>query len=383
MTNAHDVTSERTACASSRRIAWLGAEVFLDCAPDEFAEEMSSRYGSFFSTVEYLRLYSHPPNYNACVLDRPRHAILFSLRGRTADILNRLVDFEPETVERAAGAIFTALPSVRRVRAEVKFPPSRLRRCHRIVQATEDMVVELPADADAYHRQIGNTTRKHLRQYGNKLRREHPDFELRRLERRDIPLELVEQTVAWTNERVRAKGDVSVYEDDPSKVRPLWQLLQHYGLALCGYIDGELVATQLILCVGGDTWIHTVGFDSRYESVHLGLLMTYYSILESIDRGHRRTHMLFGTPVYKRRLGAEPVTASVVSLFRTPADKAIYTSELCEIAWRDRQRIYWAARHRMAAAVRATSARLPGTRGTDATQDDGVVPAADGKPSGS
>lgn len=346
------------ACSSSLRLPQFGAEVLLDCEPEEFAAELSDRYGSFFSTVEYLTLYTHPPNYNACTLERPRHDILFALRGHTADLLNRLVDIEPEALELAAAAIFAACPAVHRIRAEVKFPPARIHRCHRVVQTSEDMVVELPADTDAYHRQIGNTTRKHLRQYGNKLRREHPDFELRRLEDQDIPLELVQQTVAWTNERVRAKGDISVYEEDPSKIRPLWQLLQHHGLALNGYIDGELAATQLLLCVGRDTWIHTVGFDSRYEKLHLGLLMTYYSILESIERGCRRTHMLFGTPVYKSRLGAEPVTAWEVSLFRTPADKAVYAREVSEMVWRDRQRIYWAARHRAARAARAARGRL-------------------------
>lgn len=371
MTDGNDITSTCTACAGSRRLSHLAAEVFLDCAPEEFAEELSARYGSYFSTVEYFSLYAHPPNYNACVLDDPRHVILFSLQGHTADLLNRLVDLEPQTLERAAAAIFSALPFVRRIRAEIKSAPSLLRRCHRIVQTSEDMVVDLPADTDAYHSQIGNTTRKHLRQYGNKLRREYPDFELRRLEKQDISLELVEQTVAWTNERVRAKGDVSVYEDDPSKIRPVWQLLQRYGLALCGFIDGELVAAQLILNVGQDTWIHTVGFDSRYEKVHLGLLMTYYSIIESIDRGARRTHLLFGTPVYKRRLGAEPVTASVVSLFRTPADRVAYVGEVCEILWRDRQKIYWSARHRAAAAARATRARLRGSRHAGAAREGG------------
>ncbi|NLE23131.1 MAG: GNAT family N-acetyltransferase [Actinobacteria bacterium] len=346
------------ACSSSLRLPQFGAEVLLDCAPQEYAEELNDRYGSFFTTVEYLTLYTRPPNYNACLLERPRHDILFALRGHTVDILNRLVDIEPEALELAAEAIFAACPAAHRIRAEVKFPPARIRRCHRVTQASQDMVVDLPADVDAYHRQIGNTTRKHLRQYGNKLRREHPEFELRRLEDGDIPLELVQQTVAWTNERVRAKGGISVYEEDPSKVRPLWQLLQRHGLALTGYIDGELAATQLLLCVGRDTWIHTVGFDSRFEKLHLGLLMTYYSIVESIERGCRRTHMLFGTPIYKQRLGAKPVTAWEVSLFRTPADKAVYMREVSKKAWRDRQKIYWSARHWAASAARGAYARL-------------------------
>jgi hypothetical protein len=381
MSEPASITTCRS-CSRSLRLPQHGAEVFIDCSLEEFAAELSGRYGSFFSTSEYFAMYAHPPNYNACVLEAPRHAILFSVDGHTADLLNRLIDIEPEALERAAAAIFAALPHVHRILTEIKFPAAEVRRSHRVTQTSEDMVVDLPADADAYHDQIGNTTRKHLRQYGNKLRREYPGFELRRLERDEISMALVEQTVAWTNERVRAKGDVSVYEEDPRKVERLWRLLQPYGLALCGSIDDDLVAAQLILHVGRDTWIHTVGFDSRYERIHLGLLMTYYSILESIERGCRRTHMLFGTPVYKQRLGAKPVTARLVSLFRSPAYKALYAREVGEILVRDRQRIYWEARHRAGYALKAARRR---TR-TGAVSDDSsgrVSPADDADASGS
>ena len=336
-----------TSCSRSLRLEGLRASLHFDCSPEDFAAELGSRYGSYFSTPEYFALYTAPGNYSACVLEEPRHVILFSVHGHTADILNRLVDIEPEALGRAAAAIFAAQPSIRRLRAEIKYPAERLRGSCRVTSSSEDMVVELPADADAYHGQIGNTTRKHLRQYSNKLHREHPSFELRRLKKTDISLDLVRQTVQWTNERVRAKGDVSVYQADPSKIMPVWELLQRYGLALCGYIDDELVAAQLILCVGDDTWIHTVGFDSRYERVHLGLLMTYFSVLASIEHGCRRTHMLFGTPIYKQRLGAKPVTAYGVSLFRSPLHKALYAKESWDILVRDRNEIYWAARGRI------------------------------------
>lgn len=364
-----------TSCSRSLHLAGLGATLHFDCSPEDFTAELGTRYGSYFSTTEYIALYTAPGNYNACILDEPRHVILFSVHGHTADVLNRLVDIEPEALGRAAAAVFSAQRSIHRVRTEIKYPAERLRGSWRVTSSSEDMVVDLPADADAYHGQIGNTTRKHLRQYSNKLHREHPSFELRRLEKTDISLDLVRQTVQWTNERVRAKGDVSVYQADPSKIIPVWELLQHYGLALCGYIDGELVAAQLILCVGDDTWIHTVGFDSRYERVHLGLLMTYFSVLASIERGCRRTHMLFGTPIYKQRLGAKPVTANVVSLFRSPLHKVLYSKESWDILVRDRKEIYWAARGRLRQAVERV--RGHGDAAQDAVAPPGAASGGD------
>jgi len=148
----------------------------------------------------------------------------------------------------------------------------------------------LPETEDGYHGAIGKTTRKHLRQYSNQLHRRYPDFELTVLER--------EESLAGCSTRSRVdpgardrQGDVSIYEEDPGSVEQVWGLLQHYGLALCGHVGGRCVAGQLLLHVGRETWIHTVGFESQYEDVHLGLLMTYFSLLESIRRGCPSAHM--------------------------------------------------------------------------------------------
>jgi hypothetical protein len=112
------------------------------------------------------------------------------------------------------------------------------------------------------------------------------------------------------------------------------------------------VAAQLLLFVGRDCWVHTVGFDSTYESEHLGLLMTSYSIAESIRRGCARTHLTWGTDVYKRRLGAAPVPAYRVSIYRSRLWKTLYRRERWVLLVKDRKVIYWRVRT-------ALKARLP------------------------
>ena len=322
----------------------LGATLYLADVPESLSDELPGLYSSYFCTSTYFELYDHPANVNACVLRDPRHVILFSVTGHTADILNKRIDIEPECVNRVAASLFRVFPSVRRIRTEVKFPPVELRGPTRVTYSADDLVVVLPKTEDEYHSMIGNTTRKHLRQYSNQLRRKYPDFTLTVLEREQLAHGLLDQVLRWTCERMTVKGVESIYDEDPDSAEALWGLLQEHGLAVCGHIGGCCVAAQLLLHVGEDTWIHTVGFDSRYEDVHLGLLMTYFSLLESIRRGCRRTHMLFGTPVYKKRLGAEPVTAYKVSLFRSSPYKPLYATERAVMLARDRQRIYRTAR---------------------------------------
>ena len=296
-------------------------------APQELVEELPKRYSSCFSVVEYFDLYDHPSQMCAVELDDPHHVVLFTVKGRTADVLNKVIDIEPEAVHRAEEAIFRAFPGVKRVRAEIKFPPEELRGSARVRLRNERSRHRVARHGGEYRATLGKRTRQNINQYTNRLYRKCPDFHLVRLEKEDISFELVEQVAAWNCVRMRERGDVSIYEKEPEMLQPLWRLLQRYGLALCGQTGGECVAAQLVLCVGHDTWVHTVGFDMRYADMRLGLLMAYFTVVESIERGCARMHMLWGTPVYKQRLGAVPVPAYQVSLFRASPYKVLFARE--------------------------------------------------------
>jgi hypothetical protein len=84
--------------------------------------------------------------------------------------------------------------------------------------------------------------------------------------------------------------------------------------------------------------------------------------------------MLFGTPVYKKRLGAEPENAYKVSLFRSSPFKPLYAKERAVMLARDRQRIYSAARHeakrRLQSALRIVRPLADGERDGSSTGPD-------------
>ncbi len=334
------------ATQTCRRHAYpdLGAVITCDELPSDLAGELPRRYNSCFCVAEYFDIYDRPDNVHTCQLEEPRHVVAFTVKGATAEVLNKVVDIEPAAMERVTAAIFRERSEVHRIKAEVKFPPPELRRPHRCLLRADDYVVALPVDLDGYDRMIGNTTRKHLRQYGNGLRRRYPDFALSTLERKEIPRELVDQVIAWHLERMHVKGVVSLWETGEQQSEQLWRLLRAYGCALCGTIEGRCVAAQLLLLVGDDCWVHTVGFDRAYEDVHLGLLMTSYSIAESIRRGCTRTHLTWGTDIYKRRLGAQPEPAFRVSIYRSRLWMTLYLRERFELLVARRKDIYWLAR---------------------------------------
>jgi CelD/BcsL family acetyltransferase involved in cellulose biosynthesis len=351
-------TSTTQACPAAtptgRRHAYpdLGAVITCDELPKDLAGELPRRYSSCFCVAEYFDIYDRPDNVHTCQLEEPRHVVAFTVKGATAVVLNKVVDIEPAALERVTAAIFRERPEVHRIEAEVKFPPDQLTTPHRCLLRADDYVVALPADQDGYDRLIGNTTRKHLRQYGNGLRRRYPDFALSTIEREEIPRELVDQVIAWHLDRMHVKGVVSLWEDGEQQPEQLWRLLRAHGCALCGSIAGRCVAAQLLLFVGDDCWVHTVGFDRAFEDVHLGLLMTSYSIGESIRRGCARIHLTWGSNVYKQRLGAQPVPAFRVSIYRSRLRMALHCRERLELLVAQRRDIYWRSRV-------ALSRRLP------------------------
>jgi hypothetical protein len=280
----------------------------------------------------------------ACELDDPRHVIVFTSHGATVDVLNKVIEIEPAAVERVTAAIFRARPEIKRIRLEVKFPPRELGRPVRHLYHEDDHVVELPASQEDYERLLGAATRKHLREYRNRLHRKHPDFNLRTFEGDGLTLALVEQVFAWNRQSIESKGKRWLFEGNPAVPYVTWRLLQPHGLALCGYIGDECVAGWLLQLVGHDCWWLVGGFDLTYSDVHLGFLMTWFCITESIRRGCEHTHLLFGTGTVKERLGARPVTAYLVSVYRSRLDKALYARERWSLLVRDRKLLYRRAR---------------------------------------
>jgi hypothetical protein len=336
---AHVTTQRRVATFPD-----LGAVVYLDEVPTELLGELPGLYSSAYSVAEYFIIYDRPRRMYACELDEPRHIIVFTSHGATADVLNKVIDIEPEAVERVAAAIFRARPEIRRIRAEVKFPPRELGLPLRQLYHADDQVVELPETPWAWESSLGTSTRKHLHRYRNQLRRKYPDFNLCTMEGAEITLPLVEQVFDWNQQRVHAKGEKWIYESQFGVSYKAWRLMQSHGVALCGHVGDECVAAHLRLFVGDQCWAHTGGFDPVYTDVHLGTLMTSFSICDSITRGCARFHLGWGTIAYKLHLGAAPVTAYRISIYRSRLNRALYARERWSLIVRDRNDIYWRTR---------------------------------------
>ena len=352
----------------------LGATVYLSAVPAGLAEELPHLYGSLFATAEWFNIFDETEATGACVLAAPRHVLLYTQSGDTIEVLNKAFPMPVRDATRTCKALFRALPHARRIHLEVLFPPQQLRLPKRVLVRADDMVVALPGDAQRYAASLGKRTRKNLRAYDNRLRRLYPDTATTLLPPGPESHPLVDQFLAWHLERSRRRKITSVYVSKPEQRGQLSRLVAEAAETQVTTIAGRPAAIEFIFFVGDSATVYAGAFDPAYDDVHLGLLSTYWAIREAAARGARDCHLLWGTSYYKRHLGAQPVRATRLSIFRSQTARLYSPREAAELFVRrlkSSPEYYWRSRR---VARRALDALSPRVRAGTSTDDRG--PAA-------
>lgn len=177
----------------------------------------------------------------------------------------------------------------------------------------------------------------------------------------DHPDEFVETMIAWKNQRFNARGEQTVWQQNPHSGAGFAELVRRRGRIQCTRLDGGVAAISFLFPVGNAVYTLQSAFDPKYEDYSLGFLTDYESIAEAIRTGHRQTSLLWGEDEHKRRFGAKPRRATRLSVFRTQSDRLYSLEESWEAAWRNLrrngQRGYWRARHAVGRRIRALASR--------------------------
>jgi CelD/BcsL family acetyltransferase involved in cellulose biosynthesis len=321
----------------------LGCTVFLDSVPSWAQRELPDLYRSSFSVVEYFRIYDGVTRFSACIMEQPRHIVLFSHEGASATVLNQLFDIDPGSFARVCAAIFRTLPDVARIRFNgSRLDPSSLALPTRVVARSEDVVMDLPAAYDAYFASLGPASRKNLRKHSRRLAASHPGLTTRVYEREDIPKAKVNAIVELNRRRMASKGDTSMITAEDE--RRLTDFGRYHGLCVTFELDGKVIAGTLGTLVGGEYYGDVQTFDPDYHKFRLGTLCMLQTIRECIARGGARYHLLWGLDEYKSQLGGEPQWLCAFEAYRSVLARTAHVDDVLRAtAWRWRRRP-WAAR---------------------------------------
>lgn len=334
----------------------LRASLVTGPVSDELLDELPTLYGSLFATREWFTSFEDWRPAGACVLDDPRHILVYRRDGDTLIVYNKAFPIAPGDVKRACRALFRALPDVRRIRLEVMFPASELRLPHRVLYSTDHMVIDLPESAAGYDASLGKSTRRNLRLYENRVRRAFPDARTEIVAPGDGGGAIMDLIVKWKIARFATQGRTTYWEKRPKEYDCLVELLRHCGEAQITYLTDAPAAIVLLFFVGDSVCAQEWAHDPEHESLHLGFVSLYQAVCEAISRGVTSMDLLWGNAPYKARFGAKLRRATALSVFRSQTARLYSLREAREVAsrrlQREGQRRYWQARHAAGRLVR-------------------------------
>jgi hypothetical protein len=182
--------------------------------------------------------------------------------------------------------------------------PRELGPSHRCLLNADHLIVDLPDSVAAYDASLGKSTRRTIRGYSNRLRRDFPDVGSEVIVPGDRAEQLVKQLVEWKIERFRRCGRTTYWETEAGRAGRHTTLAARCCEAHVTSIAGRQVAIHLV-CRMGDGVVALEGAsDPANEPYRLGSLSMYWVVCDAVARGARRLNAFTGSPNAKVLLGA-------------------------------------------------------------------------------
>lgn len=300
-------------------------ESYEEGIPDFLELELGRLYRSIFSSLPQFRIHggaeyatTYVARAGSCILS----VLIYRIEGRRAVVSNQCFTLHSEEIIRFMRYIFKRYPSVDAVSFRAvdnqlhSLPyPAQTYRCN------EDYVLRLPDSVDAYHAQLGKSTRSYVNRYMNKLKRQYPGYSFEALTGDAICQEDVVAIFELNRARMGERGTTYGFaEDYPAKTT---RLLKQVGLLCVLRIDGRICAGTILYCVHGEYFLDVLSHDSEFNDIGLGTLCCYLSICECIRRDGKVYHFLWGRYDYKLRLGGIERPLSDVSIYRSRLSMAL------------------------------------------------------------
>lgn len=313
-TNLAQLAQDSTFCYESEIPAFVEAE-------------LERLYGNFFSTLIKFKGLGSLENLSSYVVfaeGRIKTLFLFRRVGRSVQVLNEVIELNPEEVRHFADTMFALHP-----RAQlVSFHAVQLTQfdCDRPFQhynCLENIVLSLPETGADYFARLGKSTRKTLQNSTNKLKRDFPSFENKILEKGEVSEAQIRAIVKLNRERMLASGKIPII--DEAGIQRIILAVRVYGFTCVATIDGEICAGAISYRVGENYFMEVCAHDGRYERYRLGMLYRYLTVCECIRQHGRECHFLWGRQEFK---------FSLLGVQRDLYDLVIYRSRfhlLCHI----------------------------------------------------
>lgn len=288
--------------------------------PPEVGRFLEKRYQSPFSVPEYFETVRGMRSLNAVDITHGesglRHVMAYAVSGREITVANELVAIDQDYLHYFAAAVFDRYPAVTTVNFNcLKGQPADIHYPWRCWKTSHDIAIQLPRSFDAYHAKLGMRTRKHIKYYINRLRRDYGDFTFQVTGTHEIDPSVIGRIMEMNRLRMKGKSIRSGY--DRAYGAKIEEFCRHYGLISTVSIQGKVVAGAICYEVGNEAYLEAISHDPAYDRCNVGQVCLYLTINHMIEKGRDAFHMLWGENEYKYRFLGVKQELYFISLYRS------------------------------------------------------------------
>jgi hypothetical protein len=323
----HQAIAEAAAvCMANQQCQQIDAQVMtISCYPNEvpaFVEmELNRIYGNLYSSLTHFRIEGKDHNLSTYVVRKGERIItlfLFRHDGAQVRVINQVISIDQADISRFAAYVFATYALVSVILFEyIQTNTSKLPFPYQRVNISENIVLSLPGSVDAYLGSLGKSTRRNAKYYKNKLAKDFPSFHFEVLERDQVEERTIRDIIELNRARMAGKSKVSSM--DEIQIERNIRLAAEYGFVGVARINGRICAGCIGFQTGSNYFLGVVAHDSNYKDYWLGTLCCYLTICESIARGGREFHFLWGEYAYKYTLLGVKRDLDKVTIYRSYA----------------------------------------------------------------
>ena len=297
-------------------------EVSISChdsVPPTLGAELDQLYHHITSSLSHHVVARRARDAHAYVARRGRQPLaifLFELEKRSIAVFNEMMQVAPEELDRFANYVFGRFPSVARVSfSKIGKDIGRLALPAQQYGRSEDIVVTLPASPDAYLSSLGSKTRYNIKHQMKGIAADFPGFSFQTYEKGAIAAEHITGLIDLKKSTIDEKG--IKFGISPEDAAWMIELARTNGLLVVALLDGKVCGGSLSFGLSDHYFAYVNGFDPRFAKYSLGMLCCYLAMKETIQRGAKEAHLLWGRNPYKFKLLGVPRDMANLDIYRS------------------------------------------------------------------
>lgn len=287
--------------------------------PQYVQEGLERIYGNVFCTLARLSEEQRGDGiaaYLSFERGTPNHIVLFRLDADRITVMNDYFTMRSYDLERMAAFLLATYPEVNLIRFSAVSVgsislPFRIQRFN----ATEDIVISLPATPEIYFASLGRNLRTAIRRAQKGLTVQQPTIDFKMYEKSEVGRERIARLIELSRLRIARKGKHSCHSD--RSVAELIRMVDTYGVTLVAQSEGRVYGGVIATQIGSQFQMHVVTHDPVFDEIRLGMLCCYMSICEAVRRRVTQFHLLSGRNEYKFRFRGEEQGYERIIIYRS------------------------------------------------------------------